>query len=83
MKIRALTTTKYSVQLFGYYNGEFPNVSCRFERTIASISIATSYPLGSMPGLVNRYQRVERGSDVSLHGLSSTEAGTTRKGKEN
>ncbi|WZZ80974.1 LOW QUALITY PROTEIN: hypothetical protein YC2023_101546 [Brassica napus] len=65
MKIRALTTTKYSVQLFGYYNGEFPNVSCRFERTIASISIATSYPLGSMPGLVNRYQRVERGSDFA------------------
>ncbi|CAH8356938.1 unnamed protein product [Eruca vesicaria subsp. sativa] len=43
---------------------------------------ANSTTLGSMPGLVGPYQRVKRGSDVSLHGVASQETGTTRQGKE-
>ncbi|CDY21825.1 BnaC01g36230D [Brassica napus] len=40
-----------------------------------TITTANSSTLGSMPGLVGPYQRVKRGSDVSLHGVSSKEQG--------
>ncbi|RID80542.1 hypothetical protein BRARA_A03201 [Brassica rapa] len=40
-----------------------------------TITTANSSTLGSMPGLVGPYQRVKRGSDVSLHGVASKEQG--------
>ncbi|ESQ48550.1 hypothetical protein EUTSA_v10019882mg [Eutrema salsugineum] len=43
---------------------------------------SSSFALGSMPGLIGPYERVQRVSDVSLHGVSSMETSTTRQGKE-
>lgn len=43
---------------------------------------SSSFALGSMPGSIGPFQRVQHGSDVSLHGVSSMETSTTRQGKE-
>ncbi|KAH0891363.1 hypothetical protein HID58_053792 [Brassica napus] len=59
-----------------------PSESSLLSSKTSTTANSSSFALGSMPGLVGPYQRAQRGSDVSLHGVSSMEAGTTRKGKE-
>uniref|UniRef100_A0A1J3H8N8 1-phosphatidylinositol-3-phosphate 5-kinase n=1 Tax=Noccaea caerulescens TaxID=107243 RepID=A0A1J3H8N8_NOCCA len=43
---------------------------------------SSSFALGSMPGSIGPFQRVQHGSDVSLHGVPSMETSATRQGKE-
>ncbi|KAG2315709.1 hypothetical protein Bca52824_018831 [Brassica carinata] len=59
-----------------------PSESSLLSSKTSTTANSSSFALGSMPGLAGPYQRAQRGSDVSLHGVSSMEAGTTRKGKE-